>query len=378
MRLFPRLLLSHLAVITAMGAVLVLTAELAAHPFIQRHVDEMVRQMGGAGAGMRDDLSHGMRETLTRALLTALPLALLVATATAWIAARRVTDSVRTLQAGSAALASGEYGRRLPEGGQDELAELAHSFNVMAGTLAQVEQGRVELIGNVAHELRAPVSAVRGYVEAAQDGLMDSQDAMGAVHRELGSLERLARDLSLVSRVEAGQVDLRPQVTDARTLLEHAQQRFALPFEERGVTLRVGPLSSISPASPIPASPIPVWTDPERAAQILGNLLGNALRHTPPGGRVQVGAHARAGRVQITVQDTGSGIAPEHLERVFERFFRADAARTRGEGSGVGLTVARGLARALGGDLTVQSTVGEGSTFSWTLPALPPGERDPG
>ncbi|GAA0523531.1 HAMP domain-containing sensor histidine kinase [Deinococcus depolymerans] len=370
MRLFPRLLLSHLAVITAMGTVLVLTAELAAHPFIQRHVDEMVRQMGGAGAGMREDLSLGMRQTLTRALLTALPLALLVATATAWIAARRVTASVRSLQAGSAALASGEYSRRLPESGQDELADLAHSFNVMAGTLARVEQGRVDLIGNVAHELRAPVAAVRGYVEATQDGLMSSQDAMSAIHRELGSLERLARDLSLVSRVEAGQVDLWPQVTDARTLLEHAQQRFALPFEERGVTLRVGPLS------PIPASPIPVWTDPERAAQILGNLLGNALRHTPPGGQVQVSAHARAGRVQITVQDTGCGIAPEHLERVFERFFRADAARTRGEGSGVGLTVARGLARALGGDLTVQSTVGEGSTFSWTLPA--PGERDPG
>lgn len=366
MRLFPRLLLSHLAVITAMGAVLVLTAELAAQPFIQRHVDEMVRQMGGAGAGMRGDLSHGMRETLTRALLTALPLALLVATATAWIAARRVTDPVRTLQAGSAALASGEYGRRLPEGGQDELAELAHSFNVMAGTLARVEQGRVELIGNVAHELRAPVSAVRGYVEAAQDGLMSSQDAMRAVHRELGSLERLARDLSLVSRVEAGQVDLRPQVTAAQNLLEHALQRFALPFEERGVTLRVGPLPS----------PTPVWTDPERAAQILGNLLGNALRHTPPGGRVQVGAHAHAGRVQITVQDTGSGIAPEHLERVFERFFRADAARTRGEGSGVGLTVARGLARALGGDLTVQSKLGKGSSFCWTLPATPPGAGD--
>ncbi|MFW8628165.1 sensor histidine kinase [Deinococcus sp. ME38] len=366
MRLFPRLLLSHLAVITAMGAVLVLTAELAAQPFIERHVDEMVRQMGGAGAGMRGDLSHGMRGTLTRALLTALPLALLVATATAWIAARRVTSPVRTLQAGSAALASGEYGRRLPEGGQDELAGLAHSFNVMAGTLARVEQGRVELIGNVAHELRAPVSAVRGYVEAAQDGLMGSRDAMSAVHRELGSLERLVNDLSLVSRVEAGQVDLRPQRTDARTLLEHARQRFALPCEERGVTLLIGPLP--------PA--LPVWTDPERAAQILGNLLGNALRHTPPGGRVQVSAQGRAGRVQITVQDTGCGIAPEHLERVFERFFRADAARTRGEGSGVGLTVARGLARALGGDLTVQSTPGEGSRFCWTLPATPPGAGD--
>ncbi|MBZ9715411.1 sensor histidine kinase [Deinococcus multiflagellatus] len=358
MRLFPRLLLNHLAVMTLMAVVLIVAAELAAHPFIQHHVEEMVRQMGASGAGMRADLSSGMRATLTRALLTALPLALLVATGTAWVAARRVTASVRTLQAGSAAIASGEYARRLPESGQDELADLAHSFNVMAGTLAQVEQTRVDLIGNVAHELRAPVAAVRGYVEAAQDGVMSHGSAMTAIHRELASMERLVSDLSLVSRVEAGQVEVHPQRTSVAELLAHAQQRFAPPFEDKGVDLVVPPLPTTLEA----------WTDPERAGQILANVLSNALRHTAPGGQVRVTSKTEGEVIYVTVQDTGTGISPEHLDRVFERFFRANTARTRGEGSGVGLTVARGLARALGGDLTVRSSLGQGATFTLSLP----------
>lgn len=360
MRLFPRLLLNHLAVMTLMAVVLIVAAELAAHPFIQHHVEEMVRQMGASGAGMRADLSSGMRATLTRALLTALPLALLVATGMAWVAARRVTASVRTLQAGSAAIASGEYARRLPESGQDELSDLAHSFNVMAGTLAQVEQTRVDLIGNVAHELRAPVATVRGYVEAAQDGVMTQESAMAAIHRELASMERLVRDLSLVSRVEAGQVELHLQRTSVAALLAHVQQRYAPPFEDKQVRLTVG----------LPPATLEVWTDPERAGQVLSNVLSNALRHTPAGGQVQVVTQASGDVLRITVQDTGTGIAPDHLDRVFERFFRADAARTRGEGSGVGLTVARGLARAMGGDLSVTSTLGQGTAFTLCLPQI--------
>ncbi|MFT2720478.1 sensor histidine kinase [Deinococcus sp. A31D244] len=360
MRLFPRLLLNHLTVIGVMGTVLLLAAELAAHPFIQHHVDQMVTLLGSSGAALRGDLNAGMRATLTRALFSALPLALLVAAVTAWIAARRVTASVRTLQAGSAALASGEYVRRLPEDGRDELAELARSFNTLAGALARVEQSRIDLIGNVAHELRAPVAAARGYAEAAQDGVMDHARALDAIQRELGSMERLALDLSLVSRVEGGQVEVRPQRVPAWTLLAQAQERFALPFEEKGVRLSV-------PA----ASPLTVWVDPDRAAQILANLLSNALRHTPPGGQVRLTVQAGADSVTITVHDSGTGIAPEHLERVFERFYRTDQARTRGEGSGVGLTVARGLARMMGGDLTLTSTPGQGSAFQLTLPTSP-------
>ncbi|BBN97090.1 MULTISPECIES: cell wall metabolism sensor histidine kinase WalK [Deinococcus] len=359
MRLFPRLLLNHLAVMAVLSVVLLVAAELAAHPFIQHHVNEMVQLLGDAGAAMRGDLNEGMRATLTRALFSALPPALLVAAVTAWVAARRVTASVRTLQAGSAALARGEYRRRLPEGGQDELAELAHSFNTMASTLASVEQSRVELIGNVAHELRAPVAAVRGYVEAAQDGVMAHDQALSAIQRELAGLERLAGDLSLVSRVEAGQVELTLQDVLVAALLAQVQDRYALAFEDKGVTLQVD----------AGRAGLQVRADPARSVQILANLLSNALRHTAPGGAVRVGAQDAGGGVRLVVQDTGTGIAPEHLHRVFERFFRADAARTRGEGCGVGLTVARGLTRAMGGELSVTSTPGVGSVFQVELPA---------
>lgn len=357
MRLFPRLLLNHLAVMAVLSLVMLVAAELAAHPFIQHHVNQMVQLLGDAGTAMRGDLNAGMRATLTRALLSALPPALLVAAVTAWVAARRVTASVRTLQAGSAALARGEYRRRLPEGGQDELADLAHSFNTMASTLATVEQSRVELIGNVAHELRAPVAAVRGYVEAAQDGVMAHDQALGAIQRELAGLERLAGDLSLVSRVEAGQVELTLQDVPVAALLAQVQDRYALAFEEKGVAFHVDAAAGLH-----------VEADPARAAQILANLLSNALRHTAPGGEVRVCAQEEEMGVRLLVHDTGTGIAPEHLHRVFERFFRADTARTRGEGSGVGLTVARGLTRAMGGELTVTSTSGVGSVFEVRLP----------
>ncbi|BDP44634.1 two-component sensor histidine kinase (plasmid) [Deinococcus aetherius] len=362
MRLFPRLLLNHLMCVVVTSAVLLAAAELAAQPFIGHHVDAMVRLIGPQGGGLRGDLTHGMRDTLTRALLAALPLALLVATGIAWVSARRVTASVRTLQSGSGAIASGEYARRLPEGGQDELADLARSFNTMAGALERVEQTRVEMIGNVAHELRTPVSAVRGYAEAAQDGILPAGQALDAIAREVAGMERLVHDLSLVSRVEAGRLDLSVVDVSLTDLLSQAQDRFALAFEDRRVTLQVDP----------PPEPLTVRADPERAQQVLANLLRNALRHTPPGGTVRVSGRAEGAGAAVSVTDTGSGIAPEHLDRVFERFFRADAARTRGEGSGVGLTIARGLARAMGGDLSVRSVPGQGSTFTWTVPLHQP------
>ncbi|GGM58160.1 two-component sensor histidine kinase [Deinococcus arenae] len=358
MRLFPRLLLQHLTGVAVTAAVLVGAAEVSAHPFIQHHVNSMIAQMGAQEGHMRADLTQGMRDTLTRALLTALPVALVVATLFAWLAARRVTASVRTLQDGSRALASGAYHRRLAVTGEDELADLAGSFNTMAGALERVEQGRVELIGNVAHELRTPLAAVRGYAEAGQDGILPPQEALTAIAREMASLERLARDLSVVSRVEGGQVDLHVTAVALEGLLLQARERFALAFEDRGVTFTVT----------APPGALQVHADAERAQQILSNLLSNALRHTPPGGAVHLRAERRGAVAVVTVADSGSGVKAEHLERIFERFFRADAARTRGDGSGVGLTIARGLARAMGGNVTVSSVPGEGSTFTWTVP----------
>lgn len=362
MRLFPRLLLSHVLVIVLVVAGIFISAELVAPRFYRAHVEEMVQTMGPAGATLRGDLERGMRLTLTRALWAALPLAALVAMGTAYVSSRRVIRSVQVLRLQSMALASGEYHQRLEETGRDELADLAHNFNVLAGALERVEQGRVELIGNVAHELRAPLAALRGYADAMTDGIMTSAHASQAISREVGAMERLVRDLSLVSRVEAGQLDLRLRAVPVTAVLQSIHDRFALAFEDKGVHLSLS-------ADP----PLTVWADEERAVQILTNLVGNALRHTPAGGRAQVTAGINGTHVILTVTDTGAGISPEHLPRIFDRFYRADPARSRTDGgSGVGLTIARGLAEAMRGTLSVHSVPGQGTTVTLTLPVGPP------
>ncbi|BDP41016.1 two-component sensor histidine kinase [Deinococcus aetherius] len=365
MRFFPRLLLSHLLVIGLALGGLFLSAEWIAPAFYRSHVEQMVRLLGPEGASLRPDLEMGMRMTLTRALLASLPLAVLVAAGTALLSSRRVVRGVQLLREGSRDLASGEYARRLPEEGRDELADLARNFNRMAAALERVEQGRVELIGNVAHELRAPLAALRGYADAMTDGVMSPEHAARSLVREVGAMERLVRDLSLVSRVEAGAVELHPSVFAPSALLLATQERFEDAFAAKGVTLEVRHASNLPE----------VRADLERASQVLTNLLSNALRHTPEGGRVEVEAERASVCVRFRVTDTGTGIAPEHLGRIFERFYRGDPARSRLDGgSGVGLTIARGLTEGMGGRLEVASRPGEGSTFTFTLPlaSVPP------
>ncbi|GHF63394.1 histidine kinase [Deinococcus metalli] len=361
MRLFPRLLLSHLLVIALVVAGIFISAELFAPRFYRAHVEEMVHAMGPTGATLRGDLERGMRLTLTRALWAALPLAALVAMGTAYVSSRRVLRSVQVLRERSMALAKGEYHQRLEETGQDELADLAHNFNVLAAALESVEQGRVELIGNVAHELRAPLAALRGYADALTDEVMTPGHASQAIGREVGAMERLVRDLSLVSRVEAGQVELHPGVVDVNAVLDALRERFELAFEEKGVQLGCSTDQRMS-----------VWADRERVMQVLTNVLGNALRHTPPGGEVQLDVDRHQELLRLTVTDTGPGIAPEQLPRIFDRFYRADPARARVDGgSGVGLTIARGLAEAMHGTLTARSAPGQGTAVTLTLPVGP-------
>lgn len=361
MRFFPRLLLSQLLVIVLALLGMLLCAELVAPTFYREHVNRMAEMMGTTGAAgqvLRNDLEQGLRTTLNRALLAALPLAGGAALLTAWLVARRIGHSVQLLNEGSQALAAGNYARRLPEMGQDELSDLAHNFNVMAGALEKVEQGRVELIGNVAHELRAPLAALRGYADAVQDGVMTPEHVASAIAREVSAMDRLVRDLSLVSRVEAGKVELHLNAVQPQELLDSVQERFAPLFEEKGVALLVT----------VPVLP-PLWADEERALQVLTNLLSNALRHTPASGWVTLSASQEGALIRFSVADTGTGILPEHLPRIFERFYRADPARSRGEsGSGVGLTISRGLVEAMGGELVVRSSPGTGSIFSFTLP----------
>ncbi len=206
---------------------------------------------------------------------------------------------MQLLDEGSRALAQGNYARRLPETGQDELSDLAHNFNVMAGALEQVEQGRVELIGNVAHELRAPLAALRGYADAMQDGVMTPEHAAQSISREIGAMDRLVRDLSLVSRVEAGKVELHLKAIDPQGLLQIMRERFATPFEDKGVQLQI--TDAVLPQ---------IKADEERTLQVLTNLLSNALRHTPAGGKVSVTVQTEAALLKFNVQDTGTGFPP--------------------------------------------------------------------
>ncbi|MBB6098486.1 signal transduction histidine kinase [Deinobacterium chartae] len=357
MRLFARLFLSHLLVLLVAEGTLLLAAELLASGFFRHHVDEMVRLIGPRGAALRPDLEAGMRGTLTGALLASLPIATLLAALTALLASRRVVRSVQLLERGSREIAAGHFERRLPETGRDELTDLARSFNRMAASLERVEESRAELIGNVGHELRSPLAALRGYAEALVDGVMTPEQAGTAILREVRAMDRLAGDLSAISRIEAGRVELHPVDFSAADLLRAAFERFEAAFEERGVRLELR------------AAALPVRADFERSLQVLSNLLSNALRHTPPGGQVSVRVRGGRGEVRFEVTDSGPGIPAEHLERIFERFYRVDAARSRqAGGSGVGLTIARGLARAMDGQLTVTSGP-QGSTFTLRLPA---------
>lgn len=362
MRLLPRLFLSHASVVVLTVVAIFVLAELVAPTFISHHVEEMVALIGPAGRSLRADLGRGMRDTFTGALLIASGIALCLSFLTAYLAARRVVRAVRLLSAGSLAIAEGDYLRRLPEEGQDELTDLAHNFNRMASALAEVEASRIALITNVAHELRTPLTALRGYAEALNDGVMPPAHASAAILRESHAMERLTSDLSLVSRVEAGRIDLQVRTVEVSELLQTTYERFSLLAENRGLTL------TVTPTQPT----LTVRADAERAAQVMANLLGNAVKYTPVGGTIQVMAELTAHGVAIRVQDDGPGLTPEEQGRIFERFYRTDLSRSRagasGGGSGVGLTIARGLARAMGGDVTVSAGTVSGSIFTFMLP----------
>ncbi|MFB9991479.1 histidine kinase dimerization/phospho-acceptor domain-containing protein [Deinococcus oregonensis] len=211
--------MSYALMIVLTVVALLLLTEVFASSFIRHHVEQMVEMMGPEGRSLQGDLTQGMRTTLTGALLIAAPIALLVAFLAASVASGRVVQVVRQLSDGSRAVASGEYRSRLPEQGQDELTDLARNFNRMAASLSQIEASRTELISAVAHELRTPITALRVYAEGLADGVLPQETAARGVVRETQAMERLVRDLSLVSRVEAGAVERSLQEMEVQAFL---------------------------------------------------------------------------------------------------------------------------------------------------------------
>jgi histidine kinase len=212
-------------------------------------------------------------------------------------------------------------------------------------------------VADLSHELRGPLATLGGYLEAIQDGIVPcTPELLAELGDECRRLDRLTADLALLSRLDEGSVPLRRTGVDLADAAARVVARLQPQFDASGVGVRLER-----------AGPVPVLADPDRLDQILVNVVGNALKFTPSGGTVRVTVRARAGTAEAVVADTGRGIAADELPRVFDRFYRGTA--TQEDGTGIGLTIARGLARALGGDLVAASSgPGCGATFVVTLP----------
>lgn len=294
----------------------------------------------------------------------------------------RISRPLRQLTGAARALAAGDLSVRVRPAAVREVGELAGAFNGMADSLLRADQQRRQLTADVAHELRTPLSIIKGRLEGIQDGVYEpSPGQIGGLLDEVSLLERLIEDLRVLALADAGQLPLYPEPVEPESLLYSAQRSFSHTAADRGVALEVYAAEGLPEIS----------VDTQRIAQVLGNLVGNALRFTPAGGVILLSAtldhpqHPQGqgeqgdGRsvirpnngqgVCFAVKDTGAGIAPEDLPHVFDRFYRADRARTRSSGgAGLGLAIARRIVEAHGGRIWAESEPGQGTTVLFTVP----------
>jgi signal transduction histidine kinase len=303
----------------------------------------------------------GVRRSLLLGALIAAAAAVLI---TLFLSGR-IVRPVEQLTEAAQRMEKGDLTVRVPVESDDEIGRLGHAFNAMAAGLEEQEHLRRNLVGDVAHELRTPLTNLRGYLEAARDGLLAPDAAyVDNLYEETMLLQRLVTDLQDLAQAEAGQVTLVRRPVALAGLVEQAVAALRPQADARGLTL------SVDLAADLPQ----VDVDPERIGQVLRNLLSNAVAYTPQGGQVSVSAREAGGFVSVAVSDTGEGIPAEHLPYVFDRFYRADKSRARGTGgAGLGLAIVKQLVAAHGGAVSVASEPGRGSTFTFTLPVAPSG-----
>lgn len=256
-------------------------------------------------------------------------------------------------------VADGDLSTRVRERGPREARALARAFNAMTSRLEAAEDQRRRLLADVSHELRTPLSVVQGNLEALVDGVHPADEPhLAAILDETKVLSRLVEDLRTLSLAESGALTLHREAIDVGVLIREMVDSFASQAEPAGVAMHAG----------IPSGLPQVDADPVRAREILANLIANAIRYTPRGGRVSVEARPADGSVAIAVRDTGAGIAPDHIDRIFDRFYKSAESR----GAGLGLAIAKQLVEAHGGDISATSVLGEGTEIRFTLPAERP------
>jgi signal transduction histidine kinase len=324
----------------------------------------------------RQRVADATNETLNaeRLVAGALPIALLLAFAIGIWLLRSVSRPVYALERGMQAIAEGDLGHQLGivPNQNEEFGRLAASYQTMARQLAELERLRAEFVGVASHELKTPINVIIGYLELLQEGIYGEltpkqKEVLETITKQTNTLTRLVKRLLDISRFEAsgGKVDVRE--LDLQRFLTTLESSFSVLANQRDISFTVNHGQDL---------PRIVYWDEDRINEVLGNLLSNAFKFTPRGGKVALDVGARENRVIITLADTGAGISAEQLPHIFDKFFQADnQAQAATKGTGLGLAIAKEIVEAHGGNITVQSRVGEGTTFTVTLPIEPTGVR---
>lgn len=335
----------------------------------------------GTPGGPQLDAADLSNPSLNLLLVLSGLLAVGVAMLLTFFLSRRILAPVEALSKVARRVAQRDFSARAQVQSRDEVGELARTFNSMAEELSRTEEVRRNLVADVAHELRTPITNIRGYIEGISDGVMSADPAtLASMHEEVLLLARLIEDLQDLALAESGRMMLQLQPCDLGDLVQRAVTAVQQPAATKGVDLEL----EIPPTSPQEngakedsfdageSGVIPLLADPARISQVLRNLLVNAVTYTPAGGKVSVQASRQNGQARVRVKDTGPGIPAEDLPHIFERFYRVDKSRSRSTGGvGLGLTIARRLAEAHGGRLDAFSEVGKGTEFILTLPQTP-------
>ncbi len=296
-----------------------------------------------------------------RVLLLAVAGSVLAALLIGLLLARTLTRPLNALTQAARAIAGGNLQQQVQVTSQDEIGQLAEAFNRMSAEVARVNQQRKQMTADIAHDLRTPLTVVGGYVESMRDGVLQpTPRRLDLIYSEIERLQRLVNDLRMLSQVDAGELPLNPQLIQPASLLQQAAEVFQHQAQQGGITLQV----NCPPDLPM------LRVDEARMMQVLGNLLSNALRYTPAGGQVTLLASTSPGKVQLAVQDTGSGIPPQELGQIFDRFHRADKSRHSENGeSGLGLAIVKALVTAHNGRVWAESIAGQGTVVRLELPS---------
>lgn len=356
-RLRSRLFVSYAVVVAAGAVTMIATSAFVTRTVYRRQLRGLGRGPGRNDRSGDDALTGALDESLWVALLAGTVASLVVAALVAWFLGTKLLRPLDEVRAATRRMAAGDYDVRVEPPSEPELASLAHDVNTLGDHLAETERRRSHLLGEVTHEMRTPLTVIGGRLEGLIDGVIEPDPAtFAALADEAGRLERLVDDLTLLSRADEGTITIDVVPLDLAELVAALVARFEPQFEHADVELVYAP----------GPGPVSVEGDPQRLAQVLGNIVGNALGHTGAGGSVTV----RVGSDDVAwveVTDTGDGIAPDEIDAIFDRFYRSPTSGRAGRG--IGLTIARSLARAHGGDVTATSPGrGHGATFHLTLP----------